>query len=192
MAAPYVNHTTYTAFKLATLGNRYDLDNFPTSQPYQCWDYVDLLYEQSDVGQYLSTGGTGNVKGCWQVASARASNGSGHFRTVYGKTNIKKGDIVVFNQYSGWYGSTGHIGFADQNYNGTEYIRLLSQNFYGYHYVTVQQAYLGSAFLGIFRFIPWESPTPTPTPTPTLLIPEKEGFPWAVAWKHWKNFKKPK
>lgn len=190
MAVPYVEHSTYASFKLATLGNRYDVDNFPVDQPYQCFDYVDLLYEQSDVGQTLSTGGTGNVKGCWQVLSARQHNGSGHFRLVYSKTSIKKGDIIVFNQYSGWYGSTGHIGFADQDYNGTEYIRLLSQNFYGYHYVTVQQAYLGSAFLGIFRFIPWESPTPTPTPS--LQIPDKEGFPWAVAWRHWNNFKKRK
>lgn len=184
MSVPYVEHSTYVSFKAATLGNRYDVDNFPVEQPYQCYDYVDLLYEQSDVGQYLSTGGTGNVKGCWQVASARASNGSGHFEIVTDKTAIKKGDIIVFDTYGNWYGSTGHIGFADEDYNGTEYIQLLSQNFYGHHYVVLEQAYLGQAFLGVFRFKPWQEPEPEPEEK------KKKHFPWPVAWHHWQNFKR--
>lgn len=173
MPAPYVPHATYDEFRNATMGHAYDLDGYPTSQPYQCWDYVDLLYEQSDVNQYLSTGGTGNVKGCWQVPSARALNGSGHFTAIEGVTNIKRGDIIVFDQYGSWYGSTGHIGFADEDYNSTNMIQLVSQNFYGYHYVVLEPAYLGAAFLGIFRFLPWQTTPPTPTVT-------HSNFPWVL------------
>ena len=186
MAIPYVPHSTYDEFRAATLGRAYDMDGYPSSQPYQCWDYVDLLYQQSDVNQYLSTANTGNVKDCWLNASARASNGSGSFIAVEGVTNIKRGDIIVFNTYGGWYGSTGHIGFADEDYNGTNTISLLSQNFgSGSNPTTgkpfnIMNAYLGTAFLGVFRYDEWQEPTP-PTPTAT----RKHKFPWAVAWQNW-------
>lgn len=173
MAIPSVPHATYDEFRTATLGNAYDIDGFPSSQPYQCWDYVDLLYQQSDVGQYLTTANTGLVKDCWLNTNARALNGSGNFYTVNTMQSIKRGDIIVFNTYGNWYGVTGHIGFADEDYNGTDYIALLSQNFYGYHYVTVQQAYLGQSFLGVFRFIPWEYIPPEPTI-------KKRKFPWIL------------
>ena len=177
MAAPYVEHSTYASFKAATLGNRYDMDGFPSEQPYQCYDYVDLLYEQSDVGQYLSTGGTGNVKGCWEVASARASNGSGHFEIVTDKTAIKKGDIIVFDTYGDWYGSTGHIGFADEDYNGTNFLNCLGQHQGGAGQTdpsNITNLNL-NGFLGVFRNTNWQQ------------APE---LPWPVAWKHWRNFKR--
>lgn len=187
---PSVAHDTYDIFKNNTLGQAYDLDGYPAGQPYQCWDFVDLLYQQADVGQYLYTaanlGGQGDgVKTCWTYIPARTRNGSGLFTAVAGVENIKKGDIIVLDEYSGWYGSTGHIGFADEDYNDTDYIRLLSQNFYGYNYVTLQQAYLGTAFLGIFRFTPWQSEPPVP-PTPTE---RHKKFPWAIAWENWDGFK---
>ena len=198
MSIPSVPHATYTQFRNAVNGNAYDLDGWYGAQ---CWDGVDLLYQQSDVGQYLYTQRyfnpnlAGTVKSCWQYNAARQKNGSGHFRALSGAVNIKKGDILVFNSYTGWYGSTGHIGFADENYNGTDYIKLLSQNFgTGSNPRTgkafnIKNAYLGLAFLGIFRYIPWESgPTP-PTPTPTQKTSKKDEFPWPVAWHNWPNFK---
>lgn len=186
MARYNVPHATYDEFRNATLGNAYDMDGFDGAQ---CWDYVDLLYEQDNVGQYLYTGknfgGNGYAKECWTYTQARALNGSGHFRAISGVTNIKRGDIIVFNgPYSSWYINTGHIGFADEDYNGTDTIRLVSQNFYGYHYVVETPAFLGAAFLGIFRYIPWETEPPTPTASS-----KKRKFPWAVAWAHWSNFK---
>lgn len=187
MAVVSVPHATYDQFRNATLGHAYDVDGVPPNQPYQCYDYVDLLYEQSDVGQWLSTANTGSVKYCWLNTTARANNGSGHFQAISGVTNIKRGDIIVFDTYSGWYGSTGHIGFADEDYNGTNMIKLVSQNFYGYHYVVREDAYLGSAFLGIFRYKPWHTTPPTPTPTQGV---KKKEFPWPVAWQHWRNFKR--
>lgn len=182
MSIPYVPHATYDEFRDATLGHAYDMDGYPASQPYQCWDYVDLLYQQDDVGQYLSTANTGNVKDCWLNASARASNGSGNFMAVEGVQNIKRGDIIVFNTYSGWYGSTGHIGFADEDYSSGTSIKLVSQNFYGHHYVVRESAYLGEAFLGIFRFLRWQE---TPPPPPPHRVVKKKKFPYPVAWKYW-------
>ena len=188
MPVPIVAHNTYDIFKNTTLGNAYDIDGYPVGQPYQCWDYVDLLYQQSDVGQYLYTdanvgGSDDGVKTCWTNTRARQLNGSGNFSTVTNVTDVKKGDIIVFDEYSGWYSSTGHIGFADEDYNGTDMIRLLSQNFYGHHYVVLEQAYLGTAFLGAFRFNAWNSPTPTPASE------KRKKFPWAIAWENWDGFK---
>lgn len=185
MAVPYVAHSTYDEFKDAVNGRAFDVDGMYGAQ---CWDGVDLLYQQTDVGQYLSTANTGRVKDCWLNGTARASNGSGHFTAISGKENIKTGDIIVFNTYTGWYGTTGHIGFANEDYNGSDYISLLSQNFgTGSNPVTgkafnIMNAYLGTAFLGIFRYDQWESPTPT---TQT----KKKHFPWPVAWENWPGFK---
>lgn len=185
MSIPQVSHNTYADFKNATLGHAYDIDGYPSSQPYQCWDYVDLLYQQDDVGQLLYTAATvgqgdGTAKSCWLNGNARALNGAGHFQLVYNKEEIKQGDIIVFNTYSGWYSDAGHIGFADEDYNGTDTIRLLSQNFYGHHYVVLEDAYLGDAFLGVFRFKQWHH---QPQPTPTDW--SKKKFPWPIAWRHW-------
>lgn len=188
MAAQHVPHATYEEFRNAVNGHGYDLDGL---YGYQCWDGVDLLYEQSDVGQYLSTANTGLVKNCWLNTSARASNGRGHFETISDVTQIKRGDIIVFNTYSGWYGRTGHIGFADEDYNGTNTIRILSQNFgTGSNPNTgkpfnIANAYLGTAFLGVFRYKPWAKPTPPPEPTETK---KRRHFPWPIAWNNWPGF----
>lgn len=188
MAIPNVAHATYDEFRAATISHSYDLDGYPISQPYQCWDSVDLLYQQADVNQYLYTAanvgqGEGTAKSCWLNDTARALNGSGNFRPIYNVNEIKRGDIIVFNTYGNWYSSSGHIGFADEDYNNTDYINILSQNFYGKYYVDVDRAYLGQAFLGVFRFIPWETTPPTPTPTT-----KKRHFPWPIAWENWQGF----
>ena len=185
MAIPNVPHATYDEFRAATIGHAYDIDGFPASQPYQCWDFVDLLYQQSDVGQYLYTdanvgGSDSGVKTCWTNTTARQLNGSGHFTAIADVTEIKKGDILVFNYYTGWYGTTGHIGFAEEDYNGSPYIQLLSQNYGGHYYVVSERAFLGLAFLGIFRYDAWANPTPPPP-----AGRRKSKFPWAIALEHW-------
>lgn len=191
MAIPQVAHATYDEFRNAVNGGWYDLDGLYGAQ---CWDGVDLLYQQNDVGQYLYTAqnvgqGDGTAKSCWINETCRQRNGSGHFSIVNNKTQIKKGDAIVFNTYSGWYGSAGHIGFADEDYNGTEYINILSQNFgAGSNPVTgkafnIERAYLGTAFLGAFRYDAWHQPVP---PTPTAETKKKK-FPYPVALKYWWN-----
>lgn len=187
MAIPQVAHGSYQAFRDAVNGGYYDLDGQFGAQ---CWDGVDLLYQQNDVGQYLYTAanigqGLGTAKSCWINTTCRSRNGSGHFEIINNKQDIKKGDIIVFNTYQSWYGDAGHIGFADSDYNGSEYINILSQNYgAGSNPTTgkafnIAQAYLGDAFLGAFRFKPWHTTPPTPTTR------NKGEFPWAVAWSSW-------
>lgn len=197
MAAPNVAHATYDEFKAAVIGRGFDLDG---GFNYQCWSAVDLLYEQSDVGQYLYTSryfiptDPGYAKTCWTYLPARNLNASGHFTAVYNVTEIKRGDIIVFDTYPNWYGTAGHIAYADEDYNGTDYIDLLGQNQgpgsnpYTGTVFNVTRSYLGGAFLGIFRYDAWES-TP-PGPQPTEKAKEKRHFPWPIAWQHWTGFKR--
>lgn len=187
MAIPSVPHSTYEEFRNAVNGRGFDLDGF---FGYQCWDGVDLLYQQADVGQYLYTAqnvgqGEGTAKSCWLNETARGLNGSGHFSIITDKTQIKRGDIIVFNTYQGWYGSAGHIAFADEDYNGTEYINTLGQNQgAGANPDTgtpfnIKNNLLGSAFLGVFRYDGWQETPPTPTSR------KKRHFPYPIAWRHW-------
>ena len=181
--AVIVPHSTYTEFKNAVNGRGFDMDGH---YGYQCWDGVELLYQQPDIGQHLytafnfDTSLSSGVKTCWLYAPARAINGSGHFSEVTNVQDIKQGDIIVLNQYSGWYGSTGHIGFADEDYNGTDYINILGQNQgagdpqYGSPF-NVMRSYLGAAFLGVFRYDGWASTPPTP-PIPA----KRSNFPWVL------------
>lgn len=191
MAIPSVAHNSYDAFKAAVNGNGYDIDGI---FGYQCWDGVDLLYQQSDVGQYLYTAHNidpsldGYAKTCWTNATARNLNGSGHFSIITNKGQIKKGDILVFNTMSGWYGSAGHICFADSDYNGDDIIYGLGQNQgpnsnpnTGTPFNINKQNL--AAFLGGFRYDAWQQPEP---PTPTNKA--KKHFPWPVAWANWQGF----
>lgn len=190
MAYPQYPHATYDEFRNAVNGVWIDLDG---EYGAQCWDGACLIYVQDDINQYLYTGknfgGQGYAKECWTNTTARNINASGHFIAISDKTAIKKGDIIVFNTYSGWYGTSGHIGYANEDYNGTDLISLLSENFgSGSNPTTgkafnIMDAYLGSAFLGAFRLDMWNEPIP---PTPTE---EKERhFPYPIAWHHWWNF----
>jgi len=195
MAIPSVPHANYIEFRNYVNGRGFDVDGY---YGYQCWDGVDLLYQQSDVGQYLytafnfDTSLSSGVKTCWLYNPARQRNGSGHFSEVTRIEDIKQGDIIVLDQYSGWYGSTGHIAFADSDYDGTNYMNLLGQNQgagdpnFGLPF-NLFRSYIGpGAFLGAFRYDAWATP-PTPTPTKTEW---KQTFPWAVAWRQWPGFKR--
>lgn len=178
-----VPYSSYSVFRTAVIGNWYDWDG---AYGAQCWDGVQLLYGQ--VGQTLYTGPNQRASECWTVESSRIRNGSGHFYIVNGVQNIRRGDVIVFNRNTGWTHSAGHIGYADEDYNGTNYLKLLSQNYenasstYGSAF-TVDNVSL-TPFLGIFRFADWQGTPPTPTGET-----KKKGFPWAVAWNHWDNFK---
>lgn len=190
MPYPQVPHASYDEFCNHVNLNYYDLDG---QYGAQCWDGACLIYVQNDINQYLYTGitfgGSGYAKECWTYSQARELNGSGHFSLVYNQEDIKKGDIIVFNTYSGWYGTTGHIAYANEDYNGTDYMYCLGENQGpGSNPTTgkafsINRLYLGSAFLGAFRLDMWNQPTPPTTSQ------EKKHFPWPVAWHNWDNFK---
>ena len=151
-----VPHGSYNEWRSATLGNGYDVDY---SFGNQCWDYCDLLYAQ--YGLYLVTkAGGGTAKDCWIVS--KNVNSQPPFEAIEGKTNIKRGDILVFNAIPSNY--AGHICFADEDYNGTNRIAVVQQNGYQptqpVHTATCDL----SSFLGIFRNTYWQGDTPEPEP----------------------------
>ena len=113
-----VPHNTYDAFKNATINNGWNVDY---SYGNQCFDLVSLCYWQ--YGNTLYTGPQQRVKECWTVSRQR--NQQPPFIAVEGKQNIKRGDIVVINGTSQY--PTGHICFADEDYNGTNTLRTFGQ-----------------------------------------------------------------
>lgn len=169
----FVPHETYQEFRNATLGNGYNVDN---TYGNQCWDFCALLYWQYGLTLITKAGG-GTAADCWNVS--RAANSRPPFTSLEGKENIKRGDILVWN--SNAYSLTGHMAFADEDYNGSNTIRCLGQN-------QGQGTLAGSNiaelnfnnFLGIFRNTNWQT---QPTPPPTE---KKKRFPF-VLYSHKKR-----
>lgn len=174
-----VPHASYVIWKDATLGNGYNVDY---AYGNQCWDFPALLYFQYGLRLITRQGGNGTAADCWNIS--RNANSKPPFISLEGVQNIKRGDIIVwnFNQYS----STGHMAFADEDYNGTNYIQCLGQN-QGQTSsgpVNLQTLSLDN-FLGVFRNQEWQG---GPGPGPEPSVRKKTGFPWPVAWHHWSNF----
>ena len=147
-----VPHENYQVFRDYVIGKGFDLDG---KFSYQCWDGACLLWQQ--IGRWLYTG-NGCASGCWTLK--REENAGADFELIYDKKNIKRGDVVVFSC-----GQYGHIGYADENYNGSDHIRLLGQNQSADMKFCVIDMSLAT-FLGAFRFKEWvKKPTPTPVPS---------------------------
>jgi len=148
-----VPHSSYDAWRSATISNMYDLDGYYSGQ---CWDYTALCYAQYGLTLYTKPGG-GVARECWTVS--RALNSQPPFESVYNKTEIKRGDILVFGA-----GYAGHICFADEDYNGTDYIRCLGQNQRGSGggYPATLDNFSLASFLGAFRNTNWQGDTPEP------------------------------
>lgn len=140
----------------------------------QCWDICALLWFQ--YGLRLQTGPVGAAYECWTVS--RDVNARGPFIQIPNLGDVKRGDVVVFAGYGSYW--TGHIGFADEDYNGSGYMSVLGQNQgQGVGYGTPSNVVtMGMAnFLGAFRNTNWKS-SPEPTPTPTTK--KKDKFPWVL------------
>lgn len=183
MAEPYTGYVTvdvssYEAFRSATLGNGYDVDG---SYGDQCWDFAALFYYNAfNVRGYPLTG-NGNAYGCWTInADANTLDGLTQVTNI---SDIKRGDLIVLNYGRYSWDTTGHIAFADEDYDGTT-MTLLGQNqvtadnpfkVEGYPVTATSQSI--SAFLGGWRYDKWSGGTPTPTPTSAK---KKHHFPWAV------------
>ena len=139
----------------------------------QCWDSCALLWYQ--YGLRLETG-NGYAYGCWVLM--RDQNARGPFIQIANINDVKRGDVIVFNRTGSFY--TGHIGYADEDYNGSGIISVLGQNQgQGTSSGTPSNVVtMGVAnFLGAFRNTNWK---PTPPPTPVTPESKIRKFPWVL------------
>lgn len=147
----------------------------------QCWDVCALLWFQ--YGLRLQTGPQGAAKECWTIS--RDANARPPFIQIPNLNDVKRGDVLVFNGSGSYW--TGHIGFADEDYNGSGRITVLGQNQgqgtgYGTPSIVVSMGVAN--FLGAFRNTNWQTgPEPEP-PTPTVV---KKEFPWVLYARKFRN-----
>lgn len=173
-----VPHGSYQEWRDATLGNGYDVDY---TYGNQCWDFCALLWYQYGLRLITKPGGNGTAQDCWLVS--RAANAVPPFEAVYNKQEIKRGDVVVLGATYG--GGTGHIAFADEDYNGTDTMDLLGQNQGQGNLAPSNVTPLNIArFLGAFRNTDWDDSPPEPYQGGIRA----KKFPWPVAWNNWQGF----
>ena len=170
-----IPHSSYGEWKLYTLNNQYDVDNFPSEQPYQCWDFTAEFWYNLGYGTgWPHTGPHGAAYECWTVS--RNDNAGVQFDLITNLNDVKQGDVMVYDQFTG--NEWGHIGFANQDYatwtpdpSQPYEFPILSQN-NSANYVNVK-GYDTRLFLGAFRLKVWN---PSPSPTQENV----KRFPWAL------------
>lgn len=142
-----VDITSYDAFRANVIGKGFDVDG---SYGAQCWDACALVWIA--LGRSLQTG-NGCAYGCWNLK--RDANAGSDFELVTDASQIKRGDVLVFRS-----GEFGHIGYADEDYSGSGFIKLLGQNQGGADYPNGGSAFnvvnmSMATFLGGFRYKKW-------------------------------------
>jgi len=170
-----IPHGTYAIWKANTIGHEYDLDGYYGCQ---CWDYASLFWR--NVGfpaGYPQTGPEHYALECWTVS--REVNKGDQFTLIYNKSDIKQGDVIVLDGSSAF--PTGHITFADEDYQNSDTLWAVGQNQGGTPSpgggtaVTRNQISL-SLFLGAFRYNGWSTP-----PTPVISKQDtSKPFPWVL------------
>ena len=170
-------HNTYDEYRNYLLNHGINVDYYAGNQ---CWDALALLWYQYGLRLITRPIGKGSAYMCWTVS--RALNAVPPFIAVEGVTNIKRGDILVFNK--SYWSSAGHICLADQDYNDRYYsngawrINCVGQNQGQGTRSGTPSNVTGinlSTFLGIFRNTNWRS-APSPTPTPIVYNKGKYNF----------------
>lgn len=144
----------------------------------QCWDICCLLWIQ--YGLFLYTGPMGFAYECYAVSRDR--NAVLPFSKVERKKDIKRGDCLVF--FPSGLNFTGHICFADEDYNNTDRMNCLGQNQgQGISWGTPSNiANLNLRyFMGGFRNANWAVTPPTP------VVKKKVGFPWELYAQKFRN-----
>ena len=188
-----IPHSSYNEWRQATLGNGYNVDGYAGNQ---CWDYCAQLWFQYDLRLITKPSGYGSAADCWLVS--KNVNAKAPFIAVNGKTNIKRGDVIVTNRYSNSTSrsTTGHICFADEDYNPNtpNEIWTVGQipSKHGQNGDVSRDKFSLVHFLGIFRNTMWTDTPEPPTPTPPPYVPplgntdyKRDRFPWAIAVNHW-------
>lgn len=172
---------SYDSFKNSVIGNGYDADGYYGDQ---CWDLTaELWYSVGFSTGYPQTGPNQYASECWTVSKAAncVYNGVTYFNTIENLSDIKRGDVVVFDGNSSF--PAGHIGLADTDYDGSGTLLILGQNQgdQGTPTPIVNPAGGTTAnvtrlptlnFLGAFRYKEWETPTPS--------LKKSSNFPWVL------------
>lgn len=175
---------TYDAWKLAVAGNGYDADG---SYGDQCWDLCAEFWWNIGFPQgYPLTGPNHGAAECWSVSKDANSsyNGVTYFQQITNLNDVKRGDVIVWNSHGSYI--YGHIGFADEDYNGSGSIAVLGQNQgTGGVPTPISNPNGGTTanvktlstnyFLGAFRYVNW-----TPTPPPPTPSTRKNHFKWVL------------
>ena len=129
-------------FKTHTYGKSIDVDNFPKTQKYQCWDLFAFFCqkEQLSVDTYCSlTGYAGDLY------KKRYEKGYNKYFEFFYPRNAKRGDWIFWNQH------VAMVWDVDIEHNR---VNCLGQNQGGIARVTFKEYELSSA-LGCMRYIPW-------------------------------------
>ena len=181
-----IPHDTYLAWKTTVNGNGYNADGYYGCQ---CWDLTaEFWYNVGFPQGYPHTGPNHYAEECWDVSRyANASyNVTTYFDLITSIGDVKQGDVIVWNGTTAY--PTGHIGFADEDYDGSGYIAVLGQNqgtggtpppFFpqdGGSTANVKRLSV-SNFAGAFRYRDWQHTPPTPT---VQSKPKVKRFPWVL------------
>lgn len=173
---------TYLAWRNTTLNNGYDVDG---SYGCQCWDFASLFWWNIGFPQGYPRITNSSAYTMWNLREQNKSyNGVEYFDLITNLNDVKKGDVMVYDQFSG--NPYGHVGFADEDYatwhaeNPSSYeFPILSENNQGTPdpaggaYVN-RHGYDTRLFLGAFRLKAWHDVPPTPATT------RKSKFKWVL------------
>lgn len=180
-----IPHASYAEWKAATNGNGYDVDS---SYGCQCWDFVAEFWYNVGFPQGYPLITSSSAYTMWELRNQNISyNGVTYFDLITNITDVKQGDVMVFNYTTS--NPYGHTGFADIDYNSWVpdpsqpfEFPILSENNGGTPdpaggaYANIH-GYDTRLFLGAFRYKAWEVTPPTPTPSRQTT---KRKFPWQI------------
>lgn len=148
---------SYADFKAKYIGRHVDVDGFPASQPYQCWDLVSGVYFPYIDGFTIHCGVSGYVK---DIANQRATNGILKFCFDVGlNEELQQGDICIWTNCSDT--PYSHIAIYDSD-SGQDAVYFFGQN-QPYNYCNIVRLPV-RGIIGVFRPKIFVGKKPEPAP----------------------------
>ena len=121
-----------------TIGKRIDTDNYPRTNPYQCWDYYDYFCRviECTASRYCAI--TGYVGDLWKL---RYKYGFDKWFIFVEPSEIQEGDWLFWDKHVAFYYNGLEVG---QNQNGKPWVTDMTLNRRG--------------LLGAMRYKHWDKP----------------------------------